>query len=84
MPTLSRDDDDVFLLDLGDDANRMSPDWLASVAGALDEVEAAPPPRALVATARGKTWSQGLDLEWPTGACSACPRSIWRCPSPRA
>ena len=30
----------------------------------LDEVEAAGAPRALVITATGKIWSNGLDLEW--------------------
>jgi enoyl-CoA hydratase/carnithine racemase len=63
VPTLSRDGD-VFLLDLGSDENRFNPDWLASVGAALDEVEAAPAPRALVTTATGKFWSNGLDLAW--------------------
>jgi len=30
----------------------------------LDEVQAAPAPRALVTKATGKFWSNGLDLEW--------------------
>lgn len=63
MPTLTRDAD-VFVLDLGDGENRFHPDWLAGVNAALDEVEAADAPRALVTTASGKIYSNGLDLEW--------------------
>ncbi len=63
MPTLSRQDD-VFLLDLGDGENRFNPEWVGSLNTLLDEVEAAPAPRALVTTATGKIWSNGLDLEW--------------------
>ncbi|GAB3451299.1 enoyl-CoA hydratase-related protein [Actinophytocola sediminis] len=62
MPTMTRDAD-VFVLDLGDSENRFHPDWLAEVNAALDEVEAATP-RALVTTATGKCYSNGLDLEW--------------------
>ncbi len=63
MPSLSRSDD-VFVLDLGDTENRFHPDWVAAVDAALDEVEAAPGPRALVTTATGKFFSNGLDLDW--------------------
>ena len=63
MPTLDRDGE-VFVLDLGDDENRFHPDWLTAVAGLLDEVEGADGPRALVTTATGRFWSNGLDLEW--------------------
>lgn len=63
MPTLERHDD-VFVLDLGDGENRFHPDWIAAVNGALDEVEKADGPRALVTAARGKFFSNGLDLEW--------------------
>lgn len=66
MPTLSRDGD-VFTLDLGSDENRFNPDWIAAVDAALDEVEAAPAPRALVTTATGRIWSNGLDLDWMGG-----------------
>jgi enoyl-CoA hydratase/carnithine racemase len=65
MPTLTRDAD-VFVLDLGDSENRFHPDWLAEVGTALDEVEQATP-RALVTTATGKFYSNGLDLEWLGG-----------------
>lgn len=63
MPTLDRHDD-VFILDLGDTENRFHPDWIASVDGALGEVERAEGARALVTTATGKFFSNGLDLEW--------------------
>ncbi|MGP4110358.1 enoyl-CoA hydratase-related protein [Streptomyces sp. 4N509B] len=63
MPTLDRQDA-VFVLDLGDGENRFHPDWLASVNDALDEVEKAEGPRALVTAATGKFYSNGLDLEW--------------------
>jgi enoyl-CoA hydratase/carnithine racemase len=56
--------DDVFVLDLGDTENRFHPDWLTSVEESLDVVEQAEGPRALVTTATGKFFSNGLDLEW--------------------
>ncbi|WP_327714774.1 enoyl-CoA hydratase-related protein [Streptomyces sp. NBC_00490] len=63
MPSLDRHDN-VFVLDLGDGENRFHPDWLAAVGAALDEVEKADGPRALVTTATGKFYSNGLDLDW--------------------
>ncbi|MCC5034344.1 enoyl-CoA hydratase/isomerase family protein [Streptomyces sp. WAC 00631] len=63
MPTLDRQDD-VFILDIGDTENRFHPDWIASVNAALDEVEKADGPRALVTAATGKFFSNGLDLDW--------------------
>jgi Delta3-Delta2-enoyl-CoA isomerase len=63
MPTLDRQDD-VYLLDLGDTENRFGPDWLDDVNAALDEIGRASDPRALVTTATGKFWSNGLDLDW--------------------
>jgi Delta3-Delta2-enoyl-CoA isomerase len=63
VPELRRDDE-VFVLDLGDDENRFRPDWLDAVEDALDEVEGADGPRALVTAATGKFWSNGLDLTW--------------------
>jgi enoyl-CoA hydratase/carnithine racemase len=63
QPRLDRDGD-VFVLHLGDGEQRFNPDWVRAVSGLLDEVEAAPSPRALVTTATGKIWSNGLDLEW--------------------
>lgn len=63
MPTLARRDD-VFVLDLGDSENRFHPSWVEEVTTLLDEVAAATGPRALVTTATGKFFSNGLDLEW--------------------
>ncbi|MFJ9506898.1 enoyl-CoA hydratase-related protein [Streptomyces anulatus] len=63
MPTLDRTDN-VFTLDLGDGENLFHPDWLAAVDAALDDVEKADGPRALVTTATGKFYSNGLDLDW--------------------
>lgn len=63
MPTLERQDD-VFVLNLGDGENRFHPDWIASVNAALDEVEQADQPCALVTAATGKFFSNGLDLDW--------------------
>ncbi|GAA0547794.1 enoyl-CoA hydratase-related protein [Paractinoplanes ferrugineus] len=61
MPTLDRHDA-VFILDLGDTENRFHPDWIDEVNARLDEVEKGA--SALVTTASGKIWSNGLDLEW--------------------
>jgi enoyl-CoA hydratase/carnithine racemase len=63
MPTLDNDGD-VWILNLGDDENRFNPDWMTAVTEAFDEVAAKPEPRALVTTASGKIWSNGLDLDW--------------------
>lgn len=63
MPTLDRQDN-VFVLDIGSDENRFHPDWIASFNAALDEVEKADGPRALVTAATGKFFSNGLDLDW--------------------
>jgi Delta3-Delta2-enoyl-CoA isomerase len=57
-------DGDIFVLSLGDGENRFNDDFISGFNEALDEVEAAPSPRALVVTAQGKIWSNGLDLEW--------------------
>ena len=66
MPDLDRIDD-VFVLDLGDTENRFHPDWLTSVEEHLAIVEQAEGPRALVTTATGKFFSNGLDLDWLGG-----------------
>ena len=62
MPSLSRDRD-LFVIDLGEDENRLNGEFVDSLEACLDEVEAAAP-CALVTTARGKVFSLGLDLEW--------------------
>jgi enoyl-CoA hydratase/carnithine racemase len=63
MPSLTPDGD-VYVLDLGDDENRFHPDWISTVNELLDEVAAVEGPRALVTTATGKFFSNGLDLDW--------------------
>src|SRR5581483_3951878 len=52
------------ILDIGDTENRFHPGWLGSVNALLDEVEKADGPRALVTSATGKFFSNGLDLDW--------------------
>jgi enoyl-CoA hydratase/carnithine racemase len=54
---------DVFVLRLGDGDNRFNDVSIAGLHAALDEVEAAAAPAALVTTATGKIWSNGLDLD---------------------
>ena len=61
--TLDRTDD-VFVLTMDDGENRMNQHWLDAINSALDEVDAAPDPLALVTTGAGKFYSNGLDLEW--------------------
>src|SRR3954447_20528432 len=63
MPMLSNDGH-VWILHLGDDENRFSPDSMTAIVDAFDEVGAKPEPRALVTHASGKIWSNGLDLDW--------------------
>jgi enoyl-CoA hydratase/carnithine racemase len=63
MPELHQQEE-VYLLDLGDDENRFSLDWMTSVSALLDEVSKQPAPRALVTVARGKFYPNGLDLDW--------------------
>jgi Delta3-Delta2-enoyl-CoA isomerase len=63
VPSLDKDGE-VFVLNLGDTENRFHPDWLVQTSSLLDEVEAADGPKALVTTATGKFYSNGLDLDW--------------------
>jgi enoyl-CoA hydratase/carnithine racemase len=54
----------VFVLTLGHDENRFHPDRVAFLNTALDEVESAAGPKAVVTTGAGKFYSNGLDLDW--------------------
>ena len=55
----------VFVLTWSDGAdNRFRDDAIAGWNAALDEVEAAEGPKALVTTGAGKFYSNGLDLDW--------------------
>jgi len=65
-PTLEQHDG-VAVLHLGDAENRFHPDWIAAVDDALDRVERTEGPGALVTTATGKFFSNGLDLDWLSG-----------------
>ena len=60
-------DGDVFVLRLENGENRFRPDFLAEIGAALDEVEGAGTPAALVTTGSGKFYSNGLDLDWMLG-----------------
>jgi enoyl-CoA hydratase/carnithine racemase len=63
MPELSRHEA-VFVLNLGDDENRFSPDWLEQATSLLDTVVAGSEPAALVTVGGGKFYSNGLDVDW--------------------
>lgn len=65
-----RKHDSVFLLDLGDGDNRFNLESVRAIDALLDEVDQSSPPTALITTASGKIWHNGLDLEWlaETGA----------------
>jgi enoyl-CoA hydratase/carnithine racemase len=54
----------VFVLTWSDGENRFRDDSLAAWNAALDEVERAEGPKALVTTGAGKFYSNGLDLDW--------------------
>lgn len=56
-------DDKVAVVDLGDDENRFSPDFLNEVNSCLDDVVGAGA-QGLVTTGGGKFYSNGLDLDW--------------------
>ena len=55
--------DTIAVLDLGDDENRFSPEWLDTVDRLLDDAHEHGA-QALVTTATGKFYSNGLDLDW--------------------
>jgi len=58
---------DVYVLTVDDGENRFNRASIAAWNRALDEVEQAPRPAALVTTGTGKFYSNGLDLEWMAG-----------------
>ena len=77
MPYLERDGD-VFILYLGnegetDNENRFGPEWIDAVHSKLDEVEAHEGPAALVTTATGKFYTNGLDTTWIFGNLDGLP-----------
>ena len=58
-----RREGNLYLLDLGDGENRFTVDAVAEMAEAVAEVAAGSGERALVTVARGKFFSNGLDLD---------------------
>ncbi|RVW05792.1 enoyl-CoA hydratase-related protein [Rhodococcus xishaensis] len=82
MPYLNRQGD-VFVLYLGnegeaDNENRFHPDWVEATHALLDEVEAHEGPAALVTTATGKFYTNGLDVEWIAGNLERLPAYLDR------
>jgi len=63
-PTLNWDDK-IAVLDLGEDENRFSPEFLDAINAQLDELEGGGA-QGLVTTARNKFYTNGLDLDWLT------------------
>jgi enoyl-CoA hydratase/carnithine racemase len=57
-------DGDVFILRFDDHENRLSPSFLDGIDEALDTVDKAGGPRALVTVGTGRFYSNGLDLDW--------------------
>lgn len=62
MIDLSREGD-VFVLKMDAGENRFHPDMVAAWNAALDEVEGAAGPKALVTTGSGRFYTNGLDVE---------------------
>jgi enoyl-CoA hydratase/carnithine racemase len=54
----------VFVLRMQNGENRYNPNTIAELHDALDKVEAAADPIALVTVGDGKFYSNGLDLDW--------------------
>ncbi|WP_205876126.1 enoyl-CoA hydratase-related protein [Mycobacterium camsae] len=63
MTVSLRYDEKIAVLDLGDDENRFSPEYLDDFNAHLDDIEASGA-HALVTTAGGKFYTNGLDLDW--------------------
>jgi enoyl-CoA hydratase/carnithine racemase len=61
-PTLQWDDK-IAVVDFGEDENRFSPEFLDAINAQLDELETVGA-QGLVTTARGKFYTNGLDLDW--------------------
>jgi enoyl-CoA hydratase/carnithine racemase len=66
MIDLTRDGE-VFVLHMNAGENRFHPDFVRAWNQALDQVEQAEGPKALVSTGTGKFYSNGLDLDWMLG-----------------
>ena len=68
---------DVFVLRFDAPENRFRPEGLDAWNAALDRVEAAGGPAALVTTGTGKFYSNGLDLEWLLAAATPAERETY-------
>ncbi|MGH3553584.1 MAG: enoyl-CoA hydratase/isomerase family protein, partial [Mycobacterium sp.] len=55
----------IAVLDLGDDENRFSPEFLDEMNSHLDQIVGTGA-QGLVTTAGGKFYTNGLDLDWLT------------------
>lgn len=75
-PTLDYDGD-IAVLDLGDDENRFSPEFLDAVDALLDTVLDRGA-HGLVTTADSKFYSNGLDLDWLGAHSDQGPRYVRR------
>ena len=71
MIDLTRHDGGVFVLRMHDGENRFGEAFLGELERALDEVEAATGPAALVTTGDGKYYSNGLALDALAGKSAA-------------
>ncbi|TDK89799.1 enoyl-CoA hydratase/isomerase family protein [Mycobacterium paragordonae] len=56
-------DEKIAILDLGNDENRFSPSFLDDINAHLDDIEGSGA-QALVTTAAGRFYTNGLDLDW--------------------
>src|SRR4051794_1245238 len=63
MPTLTKHGP-LWTIDFGEDENRFSPAFLASMEEFCDEIASGTEPAALLTTGGGKFYSNGLDLDW--------------------
>jgi enoyl-CoA hydratase/carnithine racemase len=75
MPKLSQPDG-IYVLQLGDDENLFTLEWIQQVHTHLDEIVGSPAP--LVTTAEGKFYSNGLDLEWVLSNSDQLPSYVAR------
>jgi len=74
-------DGDVFVLTMAGGENRFSGAFMDALERALETVERAPAPVALVTVGQGKFYSNGLDLDWmtsqgPAGAREGLARAL--------
>lgn len=79
--TLASTPSGVLTLSIDRGPNVFNPSLVKSLSEAIDKVEAASHPKALVVRGSGKFFSNGLDLDWmmanPTGT-GAMIESVWR------